>query len=328
MGSFPHSWWQQFYQELDLQQCHQELNLFFFKLLYHTCVTLIVFVNLCLSFPVQVSPCPSFTGGNWLNAMAEGRDLSYTHSHLPVNTRDGRYKTQQQQGMGREDHDLNNQESRELVDIEQRLQLVQSDRLSEAGTVHGERQVENNTQTDRMEQMMTILTTIMQSQMELDNKRKEDRKQLLERQIQLENRREENRKKEKKEELAARSNADEERKEKERKDEEERKKKEFETGNVRKEEQEKELAESKRRYEEALENQRKVEEKKLKEKLVTSFPKIKSNDNLEVALENFEELLIQAEIPENEWVKHLRTVLTGKYLDIIHTMRLSADAFF
>ena len=49
-----------------------------------------------------------------------------------------------------------------------------------------------------------------------------------------------------------------------------------------------------------MENQRKVEEKKLKEKLVTSFPKIKSNDNLEVALDNFEEVLIQAEIPENE----------------------------
>ena len=88
------------------------------------------------------------------------------------------------------------------------------------------------------------------------------------------------------------------------------------------------MAESKRRYEEALENQRKVEEKKLKEKLVTSFPNIKSNDNLEVAHDNFEEVLIQAEIPENEWLMYLRTVLTGKYLDIIHTMRLSADASF
>ena len=88
------------------------------------------------------------------------------------------------------------------------------------------------------------------------------------------------------------------------------------------------MAESKRRYEEALENQRKVEEKKIKEKLVTRFPKIKSNDNLEVALYNFEEALIQAEIPENEWVIYLRTVLTGKYLDIIHTMKLSADASF
>ena len=62
------------------------------------------------------------------------------------------------------------------------------------------------------------------------------------------------------------------------------------------------MAESKRRYEEALGNQRKVEEKKQNEKLVTSFPIIKSNDNLEVALDNFEEVLIQAEIPENEWV--------------------------
>ena len=41
--------------------------------------------------------------------------------------------------MGREDHDLNSQESRELVDNEQPLQL---DRLSEAGTVPGGRQVE------------------------------------------------------------------------------------------------------------------------------------------------------------------------------------------
>ena len=59
---------------------------------------------------------------------------------------------------------------------------------------------------------------------------------------------------------------------------------------------------------------RKVEEKKLKEKLVTSFPKIKSNDNLEVAL-NFEVVLIQAEISESEWVMYLRTVLTGKYIN-------------
>ena len=134
----------------------------------------------------------------------------------------------QQQGMGREDHDLNSQESRELVDNEQPLQLVQSDRLPEAGTVPGGRQVENNTQTDRMEQMITILTTTTQRQMELDNRSEEDRKQLLERKIELENRIEENRKKEKEEELAARSKVDEERKEKERKDEEERKKKEFE----------------------------------------------------------------------------------------------------
>ena len=145
-----------------------------------------MFVNLCLSFPIQVFPCPSFTGGNWLSAMAEGRDHSYRPSHLPVNTRDGRYKTQQQQGMGREDHDINSQESREFVDNEQPLQLVQSDRLSEAGTVPGVRQVDNNSQTDRMEQMMTILTTIIQKQMKLDNKREDCRKQLLERQIELE----------------------------------------------------------------------------------------------------------------------------------------------
>ena len=104
-----------------------------------------------------------------------------------------------------------------MVDNEQPLQLVQSDRLSEAGTVPGRRQVENNTQPDRMDQMMTISTTLMQRQMDLDNKREEDRKQLLERQIELENRREENRKKEKEEELIARSKADEERKEKRKK---------------------------------------------------------------------------------------------------------------
>ena len=131
--------------------------------------------------------------------MAEGRDHSYRPSHLPVNTRDGGYKTRQQQGMGREDHDLNSQENSELVDNEQPLPLVQSDRLSEAGTVPGGRHKENNIQTDRMEEMMTILTTIMQRQMELDNKRDEGRKELLERQIELENRREENRKKEKEE---------------------------------------------------------------------------------------------------------------------------------
>ena len=115
--------------------------------------------------------------------------------------------------------------------------------------------MENNTQPDRMDQMMTILTT-MQRQMELDNKREEYRKQLLERQIELENGREENRKKENEEELAARSKEDEERKEKERKDEEERKKKEFETEKVRKEHQHKKLAECKRRYEETLEPER------------------------------------------------------------------------
>ena len=138
MDSFPHSWWQRFCQELDLQQSHQELNLCFFKLLYHTCVTLIVFVNLCLSFPVQVSPCPSFTGGNWLNAMAEGIDHSYRPSHLPVNTRDGGYKTRQQQGMGREDHDLNSQESRELVDNEQPLQLYCLTGFQRQGQSQGE----------------------------------------------------------------------------------------------------------------------------------------------------------------------------------------------
>ena len=61
---------------------------------------------------------------------------------------------------------------------------------------------------------------------------------------------------------------------------------------------------------------------------MTNIPKFKSNDNLEIALDNFEEVLIQAEIPENEWVMYLRTVLTGKYLDIIHTMRVFADASF
>ena len=59
-----------------------------------------MFVNLCLSVPVQVSPCPSFTEGNWLSAMAESRDHSYRPSHLPVNTRDDMYKRRQQQGIG------------------------------------------------------------------------------------------------------------------------------------------------------------------------------------------------------------------------------------
>ena len=51
--------------------------------------------------------------------------------------------------------------------------------------------MENNTRPDRMERMITILTTIMQRQMELENKSEE---QLLEKQMELENRRKENRK--------------------------------------------------------------------------------------------------------------------------------------
>ena len=97
------------------------------------------------------------------------------------------------QRVGRQLHYIMNS----ILDKEAPLQLVQSDRLSEARTVPGGSQVENNTQPDRMKQMMTLLATIMQRQMELDNKREEDRKQLLERQIELENRREENRRKQK-----------------------------------------------------------------------------------------------------------------------------------
>ena len=42
----------------------------------------------------------------------------------------------------------------------------------------------------------------------------------------------------------------------------------------------------------ALEYKRKVEEKKLTEKLVTSYPKIQSIDNLEETLDNFVEVLL------------------------------------
>ena len=76
------------------------------------------------------------------------------------------------QRVGRQLHCIMNS----ILDKEPPLQLVQSDRLSEARTVPGGSQVENITQPDRMKQMMTLLATIMQRQMELNNKREEDRK--------------------------------------------------------------------------------------------------------------------------------------------------------
>ena len=62
--------------------------------------------------------------------------------------------------------------------------------------------------------------------------------------------------------------------------------------------------------------------------MLLHFPKIRSNDNLEVVQENFEDVLKQAEIAQDEWGFHLKTILTGKYADLLHSLKLLHDTTY
>ena len=67
------------------------------------------------------------------------------------------------------------------------------------------------------------------------------------------------------------------------------------------------------------------EEKRRAEKLIACFPKIGNGTDLEVALDNLEDVLKQANVPENEWVTNLKTIVTGKHADLVHSLKFLED---
>ena len=45
-------------------------------------------------------------------------------------------------------------------------------------------------------------------------------------------------------------------------------------------------------------------------------------------LDNFEDVLIQANIAQDEWIFHLKTILTRKYTDLLHSLKLPHDTTY
>ena len=43
--------------------------------------------------------------------------------------------------------------------------------------------------------------------------------------------------------------------------------------------------------------------------MITDFPKIRSGDNLETCLDNFQDILVKAEIDREDWIARLKSVL-------------------
>ena len=48
---------------------------------------------------------------------------------------------------------------------------------------------------------------------------------------------------------------------------------------------------------------------------------IENGTDLEVALDNMEDVLKQAYVPENEWVTNLKAVVMGKHADLVHSLK-------
>ena len=62
--------------------------------------------------------------------------------------------------------------------------------------------------------------------------------------------------------------------------------------------------------------------------MIAEFLKIKNGDNLEACLGNFLDVLEKAEVPDEDQVGRLKSVLTGEYSELIHSLKLAEHSTF
>ena len=190
-----------------------------------------------------------------------------------------------------------------------------------------------------MTYMLTVLTALLDKQEESRRREREEaekiRKEEAER-MRIREERSERERKEVVERLEKQRKEDAERLEKQRKEEvASQKKKDDELLELRRQELEyvkkrdTEEAEKKLKREQVLEQEQVLIEKTQRaEQVLATFPKVKSGDQLDVALENLEDILAQSGISQDRWMLHLKTVLTGKHAELLNSLYLPPETTF
>ena len=90
-----------------------------------------------------------------------------------------------------------------------------------------------------------------------------------------------------------------------------------------------EEAEKKLKREQVLEQEQALIEKRQRaEQVLATLPKVKSGDQLDVALENLEDILAPSGISQDRWMLHLKTVLTGKHAELLNSLHLPPETTF
>ena len=62
--------------------------------------------------------------------------------------------------------------------------------------------------------------------------------------------------------------------------------------------------------------------------MLATYPKVKSGDQLDVALENQEDIITQSGISQDRWMLYLKIVLTGKYAKLLNSRHLTPETTF